>query len=230
MDIILTHIYDILPYYIYCETFYFITKNYFTDFNHAYFLMHFIVNLINTVLLLPLINHMIYDPLGKTLINDEYKHLEIIYPMIIGLHTFHLIHHLNKINYDELIHHVITQMFWYLIHSADNPIYLSGIISMSGIPGGITYLLLFLQKCNIVNQTNIFSLKKLEKKISMYLNLWIRAPLCIVYATIIYIIGLNNGLYYGSLFMAIFSMINGIHFMHNIIESYYMTSMTPLKN
>jgi hypothetical protein len=218
MDIITSHINEIMPYYIICEIFYYSTKKYFKDFNHSYFLMHFIVNLINTTLLLPLINHMIYDPLGKYIINDDYTNLDIIYPMIIGLHTFHLIHHLNKINYDEIIHHFVTQLFWYLIHIADNPIYLSGIISMSGIPGGITYLLLFLQKYNIVDKIT-------EKKISMYLNLWIRAPLCIVYSTIVYIIGLNNGLYFGSLFMAIFSTINGIHFMHNIIASYYLSNI-----
>jgi hypothetical protein len=222
LDIIITHIYEILPYYMVFETFYYLSNKLkiFYDFNHAYFFMHFIINLINTIILIPFIGHLISDPLGYNIIKSDWDHLDIIYPMIIGLHTFHLIHHLNKINYDEIIHHIITHVFWYIIYIANNPIYLAGIISMSGIPGGITYLMLFLQKCNLVN-LNIS--KNYEKKISMYLNIWVRMPLCIIFATIIYIIGcdLSNNLYYGSLFMALFTIINGVHFMHNIIESYY---------
>ena len=216
MDIITTHIYEIFPYYIICETFYYCSNKLqiFKDFNHAYFLMHFIINLINTILLIPLINQLLLDPLGNNIIKSDWTQLDIIYPMIIGLHTFHLIHHLHKISLDEIIHHVITQICWYVIHIANNPVYLAGIIVMSGIPGGITYLMLFLQKYNLVE-------KHTEKKISMYLNIWVRMPICIIFATIMYIIGTSNGLYYSSTFMAIFIIINGVHFMHNIVESYY---------
>jgi hypothetical protein len=216
MDIVITNVQEIIPYYLVFEIFYYISNklDIFYDFNHAYFLMHFIVNLINTILLLPFIGHLIYDPLGNNIIKSDWQNLDIIYPMINGLHTFHLIHHLKKINPDEIFHHCVTHIFWYIIQIAKNPVYISGIITMSGIPGGITYLMLFLQKYNILN-------KNTEKKISMYLNIWIREPICIIYATIIYIIGLSNGLYYETLFMAIFTIINGVHFMHNIIESYY---------
>jgi hypothetical protein len=41
--------------------------------------------------------------------------------------------------------------------------------------------------------------------------------------------GLSNNLYYGSLFMALFTIINGVHFMHNIIESYYTNENKNLK-
>jgi len=220
MDIIITHIQEILPYYLLFETIYYCSKNKFVDFNHAYFLFHSIINLINTILLLPFISQLTYDPLGNNIVKSDWLHLDIIYPMIIGLHTFHLVHHLNKIKYDEIIHHIITHIFWYFIHIAQNPVYLAGIIAMSGIPGGITYLMLFMQKSNIF-KSNILKNKNLEKKISMYLNIWVRMPICIIFATIIYIIGLSNNLYYGSLFMAIFTLVNGVHFMHNIIDSYY---------
>jgi hypothetical protein len=87
-------------------------------------------------------------------------------------------------------------------------------IGMSGIPGGITYLLLFLNKFNYVSLI-------CEKKFSMYLNIWLRAPLCIIFTPLLYIQSLKNNLYYETLFMIAFTMINGIHFMHNIIDSYY---------
>ena len=181
-------------------------------------MVHFIVNLINTIFILPYIKILIQDPLKllhqSTINQTDSTYLNMIYPMVIGLHTFHLIHHLNKINYDELIHHTLTHIFWYIIYLANNPLYIIPMIGMSGIPGGITYLLLFLNKFNYVSLI-------CEKKISMYLNIWLRAPLCIIFTPLLYIQSLKNNLYYETLFMIAFTMINGIHFMHNIIDSYY---------
>ena len=214
IDIISTHMREIIPYYIIFEIFYYGSKNILIDFNHIYFLMHFIVNVINTILLFPLITELLYDPTGQYVITSDWKQLNIIYPMIIGLHMCHIIHNGNKIYYDEIIHHIVTHIFWYIIYLADNPIYIAPIISMSGIPGGITYLMLFIQKYDIIS-------RETEKKYSMYLNIWMRAPLCIMFAPILYIQSFNNGLYYETLFMILFIMINGIHFMHNITESYY---------
>ena len=216
MDIIIEHIKQVLPFYIIFEIFYYGSKYIIPDFNTIYFLLHFIVNLINTFLLLPLIYNIIQDPTGKYILLENWDKLDIIYPMIIGLHTFHIVHSISKINYDEIIHHLITHIFWYFIIYTDNPFYIAPIIAMSGIPGGITYFLLFLQKYNLIE-------RKTEKKISMYLNLWLRAPLCIILASLLYIQGTQNDIFYETLFMVLFTMINGIHFMHNIIKSYYIT-------
>ena len=225
MSIILTHIAEIFPYYLIFEIFYQSSKKIFMDFNHIYFLLHFIVNLINTILLIPLVKHLLSNPLGNNLIVSDWYNLDIIYPMIIGLHTFHLVHHIKNIKYDEIIHHIITHIFWYFIHILKNPLYIAGIITMSGIPGGITYLMLFLQKYNLVTKIT-------EKKISMYLNIWFRAPVCIIFSTLLYIKSLENDMFYGTLFMCLFTMINGIHFMHNIIESYYygLLGTSPARN
>lgn len=222
MDIIITHIItnimkhvqEILPYYLLCEFFYLFSKRVLIDFNTTYFLLHFICNLINTILLLPLMKAIIYDPTGEHIIKYDWSSLDMIYPMIISLHTFHLVHNANKIYYDEIIHHVLTNVFWYFLTYIKNPFYIAGIIAMSGIPGGITYALLFLQKYNIVSKIT-------EKKISMYLNIWCRAPLCIIFASLLYIQGCKNGLFYQTLFMVLFTIVNGVHFMHNITESYY---------
>ncbi len=216
MDIIIEHIKEVLPFYIIFEICHFSSKYILRDFNTIYFLLHFIVNCINTCLLIPLIYNIIQDPIGKYIMLDDWDNLDIIYPMIIGLHTFHLVHNIKKIYYDEIIHHILTHIFWYFITYTDNPIYIAPIMAMSGIPGGITYLLLFLQKYNIVSRNT-------EKKISMYLNLWLRAPLCIIFATLLYIQGCHNDIFYETLFMVLFTIINGVHFMHNIVESYYVT-------
>jgi hypothetical protein len=94
-------------------------------------------------------------------------------------------------------------------------------IAMSGIPGGITYLMLFLQKFGRVS-------KLTEKYISMNLNIWFRAPVCVSSAVLMYVknteeyqIEKNDFNYYMTLFMIFFTFINGVHFMNNIIDSYY---------
>jgi hypothetical protein len=215
MNILIEHIIDVLPFFIIFEICHIGSKNIFREFNTTYFLLHFIVNCINTYLLIPLIYNIIYDPIGKYILMDNWNKLDIIYPMIIGLHTFHLVHNISKIYYDEIIHHILTHIFWYFISYTDNPFYIAPIIAMSGIPGGITYLLLFINKYNLISRIT-------EKKISMYLNIWLRAPMCIIFATLLYIQGCNNNIFYETLFMVLFIIVNGIHFMHNITESYYI--------
>jgi hypothetical protein len=226
MNILFEHITDILPYYIIFEIFYIYTKKIWKDFNTTYFLLHFIINTINTIILLPHISELLINPLNyildKSLIPISESYLRFIYPLIIGLHTFHLIHNINKIYYDEIIHHICTHIFWYIIHITNNRLIILSIITMSGIPGGISYLLLFLNKLNKINHIT-------EKKISTYLNIWLRAPLCVVFSTIIYIQTYSNEYlyyyYYQNLFVILFIIINGIHFMHNIIKSYYKNKL-----
>lgn len=231
-NLFLTHIYEVLPFYLIFESFnYICNKIGYKDFNQKYFLLHFIVNFINTIILTPLILIMFSDPLLKTENLTNWNSLNYIYPMIIGLHTLHLIHHLNEIYYDEIIHHIITHIFWYgITYCNTNPLYITPIIAMSGIPGGITYLILFLQKIGNVSKLS-------EKYISMNLNIWIRAPFCIIGSTLMYVknteeyqIEKNDFNYYITLFMILFTFINGVHFMNNIIDSYYNLHFNKIKS
>jgi hypothetical protein len=213
---------DVLPFYIIFELFYYFSKKY-IDFSGTYFILHFIVNLINTILLIPFILTMFTDPFAKYSQYDNWESLDYIYPLVIGLHTFHLVHHIKNIHYDEIIHHILTYIFWYVTWVNNNPIYIAPMITMSGIPGGITYLMLFLNKINKLS-------KLTEKKISMYINIWLRAPLCIIFSTILYIDNIkNNDYYYITLFSIIFTFINGVHFMKNIIDSYYQNYYNSIK-
>jgi hypothetical protein len=223
-NILINHLIEIAPFYIIfqCITYFFIK---YIDFNTIYFIMHFIVNSINTIILLPYIFELFNDPLSKQLDKNDWNSLDYIYPMVIGLHLLHLVNNIYHINYDEIIHHIFTHIFWYgIYHCNSSSIYIAPMITMSGIPGGITYLLLSIQKFGYINKIT-------EKKISMYLNIWIRAPLCIIFSTLLYCKNLeeykytNKSIsdYYFTLFMIIFTFINGVHFMHNIIHSYYST-------
>ncbi len=218
-DLILLHIIEIAPFYLIFEMITFYLKKYF-DFNTIYFLLHFIVNLINTIILLPIIFKMRMDPLLEYY--NYNSSCSYIYPILIGLHTLHLRNNLNEIYYDEVIHHIITHIFWYIFYLNKSPLYIVPMIGMSGIPGGITYLILFMQKFGRIT-------KLTEKYISMNLNIWLRAPICIISSALLYVknvkeyeFGLKDNFnYYLTLFMIFFTFINGVHFMNNIINSYY---------
>ena len=216
-DLVYTHVIEVLPFFVIFQLSYsYILKRFF-DFNASYFLLHLIVNMINTCFTLPFVFKMISDPLGKYFPLDNWEHLDYIYPMVIGLHTFHLKYHIKNIYNDELLHHFLTHVFWYVTYINNDPMFIVPMIVMSGIPGGITYLLLFLQKFNKVS-------KLTEKKISMYLNIWIRAPFCVLFSTILYIKSTQPEFvenYWFNLIMIYFTMKNGVHFMHTITESYY---------
>ncbi len=234
MNFIVSHIYEVLPFYLIFESINYISnKKGYIDFNQKYFLLHFIVNLINTIILIPLILIMFSDPLLETEELIQWNSLGYIYPMLIGLHTFHLIHHIKEIKYDEIFHHIITHIFWYgVTYCNTSPLYIFPILGMSGIPGGITYLMLFLQKIGYVS-------KLTEKYISMNLNIWIRSPICIISSTLMYVKNLeeyqeyqiekNDFNYYITLFMILFTFINGVHFMNNIIDSYYHSYLNKIK-
>ncbi|ATZ80479.1 hypothetical protein BMW23_0427 [Bodo saltans virus] len=91
---------------------------------------------------------------------------------------------------------------------------------MMGLPGGITYLLLFLKNCGFIKN-------KTEKKISKHLNMWIRAPGCVMSSYIIYLNYVNgtfgemNIIKHIAVWACIFSNLwNGMYFASTIIESF----------
>ena len=196
------------------ELVYLLNKN---DFNMIYFGLHLVINLFNTLLILPFLTYFATDPLFIKEYED-YSWLIYLYPVLISLHNFHMIHNLKQINADEIVHHILTYTFWGFMLYLEHPIYIASLIIMSGIPGGITYGLLFMKKLNLIESLT-------EKKVSKNLNVWIRSPGCVIFG-FLYIVRsliLNLSLIdlYINIFIAIWTMINGIHFMDNICESYY---------
>ena len=184
-----------------------------------YFIIHFVHNMIITYIVAPYCLTMFVDPIGD---NDDYliykKNYEFLFPMISGIHTFHLLKSYKKIQLDEIIHHIITYAFGIINHILFHPFYYSYLIIVTGIPGGITYLLLFLQKLGYIESLT-------EKKISYLLNVWIRAPFTIVWATLAYsrLIYIEESLINKVLILIsmIIIPLNGIHFMTTIAQSYH---------
>jgi hypothetical protein len=190
------------------------------SFTISYFLLHFIVNFIITILCIPYLLTMFYDPNGINELYEnqyitEYAHILYTYPILIGLHTYHLLD-VSNINTSEIIHHIVTYIFYMISYKLNHPFYFVHLICMSGIPGGITYYMLFLEKLNIIKNIN-------EKYISMHINFWIRCPGCIIYATLLYdrMIYMYEYIHLPHMFLILFIMLNGIYFTTTIVDSYY---------
>ncbi len=190
-------------------------KNY--SFTVAYFMLHFIINCIITCMVMPYFLTLFKDPNGIDSEYTEYMYIQYSFPILNALHTYHFYKSYNSIKYDEVIHHIVTYVFWFLNIHLNHPIYYVGLIWLSGIPGGITYLMLFLQNLKIITSLQ-------EKYYSMLLNFWIRGPGCIIYSTLLYdrMIYMYNGeICPIHIFIIGFLMLNGIHFTTTIVDSYY---------
>ena len=79
----------------------FITKKFGYDDSTQYFILHFIHNMIITTIVAPYCFTMLSDPVGVDNDYIEYKsNYEYLFPMISGLHTFHILKSYKKIQWD----------------------------------------------------------------------------------------------------------------------------------
>jgi hypothetical protein len=185
--------------------------------NITYCALHFLVNCIVTCMCIPYFLTLFKDPNGIESDYEEYGFIRYTYPIIGSLHTFHLYKSFSFIKWDEMLHHIVTYVFWIICEYLSHPFYYISLICLSGIPGGITYLMLFLKSHNILTSLQ-------EKYYSMLINFWMRGPGCIIYSTLLYdrMIYIDDGKFCPiHLFLIGFTMINGIHFTTTIVDSYY---------
>lgn len=181
--------------------------------NTKYFLLHFLVNMYIVSLILPDVIKTIKDPIKPITAS--------IYPSLLTVlfHTYHVMFY-DDIAHDEKIHHLVnvyitSPLLWYNYNGLCN----YALFYLMGLPGGITYFLLFLKDIDKIKSVT-------EKNISKHLNLWVRCPGAITVVFSIYIQLLYNPQAYKgfSFVVAIIAMIgtywNGIYFMQTIVESH----------
>lgn len=191
---------------------YVLVKCKFRSDNTKYFLLHFLVNMYILHLVWRDAVQTVWDPI-------DYKQTDI-YPSVVTVlfHTYHVLLY-NDIPRDEKIHHLVnvyitSPLLWFNYNKVCN----FALSIMMGLPGGLTYGLLFLKDIGIINPI-------IEKHISANLNLWLRCPGAICVAFIIYIqMRYNPDEFNGLPFITgIVSIIgtywNGIYFMKTIVES-----------
>lgn len=180
--------------------------------NTKYFLLHFLVNMY----IIYLVWQDVFDTLWYPL---DYKVVEI-YPSFVTVlfHTYHILFY-DDIPYDEKMHHLVNvyitlPLLWLCYNKVCN----FALSIMMGLPGGLTYGMLFLKDLNLIESIT-------EKNISANLNLWIRCPGAICVAIIVYIqMKCHPEIFTGITFIiGIISIVgtywNGIYFMRTIVES-----------
>ena len=185
-------------------------------FNHLICNSIVVLNTFNSMLLSYDINNIINININNN-INNLYNAKIIIY----SLHIYHVLWYFNKLRKDDWIHHILmigivlplTEMV------PQNNIISHGLFFTTGLPGLIDYTLLFLQRNNIIN-------KYFEKRVNTYLNLWIRAPGCIMNTMMIMMNIITNynqltnyQLYSGIIMMSLMYW-NGIYFMGQVLTDY----------
>ena len=213
-------IYFLLLVFLYCKIDIFLNKY----FKNNYYLLHFISN---SVISIYTINDVIY-----TYINfDKALDVEINYiPTIItySLHSYHIINYYNKLLFDDWLHHILMCGIALPIGNfiSSGTMLNHSLFFLTGMPGGINYLLLFLNRNGYVARIT-------QKKINYYLNLWIRAPGCISHSALSVVMAYRyKKIFYEwilILFTAILTYWNGMYFMDQVIRDYEV-NRRKLKN
>jgi hypothetical protein len=189
-----------------------------TTLNGKYYLLHFINNAIVVYLTFPDIISIYTD------FPNFWLHEKNIISAILttSLHIYHVIVYFNKLRVIDWMHHILNVFISLpiaLIYPSGSLIGHS-MFFMSGLPGGLDYLLLFLERNAIINRST-------EKRINTYLNVWIRAPGCNAHAAFI-LIGYNIVKSHVEftvldlcihIFVALVVYWNGNYFMRQVVEN-----------
>ena len=191
-----------------------------------YYLIHFINNLFITFYTYPnviqsftdLFNYSNYITNPQTII------------ITVALHVYHVVIYFNKLRFDDWLHHILMILIVVPLGVLlDTGSLLGlGLFFITGLPGGIDYLLLFLVKNNVID-------KLVEKKINTYLNIWIRCPGCVIHATMstMVILKISASLslikIIGSFICTLIIFWNGVYFMNQIVQNYAITNYLKKK-
>jgi hypothetical protein len=185
-------------------------------FNHMICNSMVVYNTFNSMLLS-------YDTLN--IINqDQLISLYTAKTIIYSLHLYHILWYYKNLRRDDWIHHIL--MIGVVLPLTEivqqNHIISHGLFYTTGLPGLIDYTLLFLNRNNIIH-------RNIEKRINTFLNLWIRAPGCIMNTCMSIMAIINQGYHYrqltnnqlyGCIIMASLVYWNGIYFMSQVVIDY----------
>jgi len=184
-----------------------------------YYFIHFINNLI-------IVYFSFFDVI--TLYGNIYQLYQVsnFYPSILtySLHFYHMIYYFNKLRFDDWLHHLLmVGVSLPLANYFGTTIALNhSLFYLTGLPGMIDYLLLFLVRNEIIN-------KLTEKKINRILNLFIRNTGCIIHSFItlstLLMPSVINTMSMTDILIAIITSIlvfwNGTYFMEQVIVDYH---------
>ncbi len=157
----------------------------------------------------------------KVISPEQLISLDIARITVYSLHLYHIIWYYKNLRKDDWLHHILMiGVALPLTHYVpQSNIIAHGLFFTTGLPGLIDYFLLFLNRNNLIH-------KYIEKRVNLSLNLWLRAPGCIMNSCIttmnmiMYSNQFTNYQYYagniiiGSIFW------NGIYFMEQVVTDF----------
>jgi hypothetical protein len=128
----------------------------------------------------------------------------------------------TKLKFDDWLHHILMVVICLPLSEYSNCLIMTNhcLFFLSGFPGGINYLLLSLQRNELIT-------KYTQKYYNNILNLWIRLPGCIIsYTTGLIIFNMNMTnftiQYLIQLFIGFCIMWNGIYFMEQVHRNFIL--------
>ncbi len=141
--------------------------------------------------------------------------------VVYSLHLYHTIWYFDKLRKDDWLHHILMIGIGLPLSSIvpQYNIISHGFFFTTGLPGLIDYTLLFLNRNNLAS-------RNFEKKINSSINVWIRAPGCIMNTclTISQIILnyniLTNYQFHSIIIMSCLIFWNGCYFMKQALVDY----------
>jgi hypothetical protein len=189
--------------------------NYFTSLDGIYYLLH---SLHNGVIIYLTGQEVINTLTDFNYIRSSSKNM-LALECVFALHLYHLAVYWRKFRMDDWLHHILMIGIALPIGWITNSKSLLGysLFFTTGLPGGIDYALLFLNRNNWLNRNT-------EKAINAWLNTWIRSPGCISHATLtLMLISVDTIMFsymwwYG-IIAATLTFWNGQYFMRQIIEN-----------
>ena len=186
-------------------------------YNGVYYLIHFLNNIAVTYYSLPALIYS-YTNIIK------YHEYPLDYTSSIltaALHIYHIISYYNKLKFDDYLHHGLM-VFIVLplgIYLNSGSLLDHAYFYLTGPPGGINYLLLFLTRNGYIEKIT-------QKKLNNYINLWFRCPGCISHVVLSTIAFLHNREIFSSFDVYLFLIINilifwnGIYYMNQVVANY----------
>lgn len=145
------------------------------------------------------------------------QHLSNTLGWMMGLsgHIYHMVS-FDDLRFDDYMHHILMFPFAGLagLIALRKPGFNFAIFALTGMPGGIDFVLLTLVKLGYID-------KYTEKRLNIYIQTWFRMPLLVF----------NCGIFYAEMFEGHISpwcligvglsYWNGIYYMHDTLSNYY---------
>lgn len=141
--------------------------------------------------------------------------------IIYSLHLYHVLWYYRNLRRDDWIHHIL--MIGIVLPLTEvvpqNHIISHALFYTTGLPGLIDYTLLFFNRNNLIH-------RYIEKRVNTFLNLWVRAPGCImntcmsIMALMTNYNQLTNTQIYGGIVMLSLVYWNGVYFMGQVVTDY----------